>query len=100
MMKFFLNGGRLTGLGVLFAVSLGAGLAYVALSFLPTKFWKLLGLSIGLGIMGIGAYSARASALGLPPPFTNDPLGWRKAKKSYQNDSEPHAEKTSDKTGL
>jgi hypothetical protein len=99
-MKFFLNGGRLTGLGVLFAVSLGAGLAYVSLSFLPTKFWKLLGLSIGLGIMGSGAYSARASALGLPPPFTNDPLGWREAKKSYQADSEAPKENSSNKNDL
>lgn len=100
MMKFFLNGGRLTGMGVLFAVVLGAGLAYGSLSFLPTKFWKLLGLSIGLGIMGIGAYSARASALGLPPPFTNDPLGWREAKKSYQTDSDVSKGEASDKNGL
>ncbi len=86
----------MTGLGVLLAVVVGAGLAYLSLSFLPTKFWKLLGLSIGLGIMGIGAYSARASALGLPPPFTNDPLGWRKAKKSYQDESSESVEKKQD----
>lgn len=95
-MNYFVKGGRLTGLGVLLAVVVGAGLAYLSLSFLPTKFWKLLGLSIGLGIMGIGAYSARASALGLPPPFTNDPLGWRKAKKSYQDESSESVEKKQD----
>jgi len=87
MMKYFLRDGRLTGLGVFFTVAIGAGLAYLSLSFLPSKFWKVLGLSFGLGVMGIGAYSARATALGLSPPFTNDPLGWRKAKKSYQNGS-------------
>jgi hypothetical protein len=95
-MNYFIKGGRLTGLGVSLAVVVGVGLAYLSLSFLPTKFWKLLGVSIGLGIMGIGAYSARASALGLPPPFTNDPLGWRKAKKSYQDESSESVEKKQD----
>jgi hypothetical protein len=87
MMKIVLNGGRLTGLGVLLAVVIGGAFAYISLSFFPTKFGKLLGLSIGLVIMGVGAYSARATALGLPPPFTNDPLGWRKAKETYKTEA-------------
>jgi hypothetical protein len=94
--NYLFRGGRLTGLGVLVAVVAGAGFAYVSLIFLPTKFWKLLGLSIGLGIMGVGAYSARASALGLPPPFTNDPQGWRNAKKSYQDDSNDPGQRNQD----
>jgi len=39
--------------------------------------------------------SGRASALNLPTPFTNDPLGWRKAKNTYQAKDTPSTEKKS-----
>jgi hypothetical protein len=45
------------------------------------------GAPIGLGCIAIAGYSGQAYALGLPPPFTNDPLGWRKAKATYEKQS-------------
>ena len=83
---WFIKRGRLTGIGILCALVLGAGIAYFSLILMPGKLLKVVGLSIGLGLMGLGGYSARATALELPPPFTNDPLGWRKAKQSYKQD--------------
>lgn len=31
----------------------------------------------------IGSYEEKARQFGLPAPFTRDPIGWRKAKKTY-----------------
>ena len=47
-------------------------------------------MCLGLGLAALGGFSGRAKALGLAPPFTNDPLGWRAAKKSYKEQSEPN----------
>jgi hypothetical protein len=93
-LSVFLKDGRLTGLGILFLLIFGICVTYVCLTLLPGKVPKLIGLSVGLAIMGIAGFSARASALGLPPPFTNDPLGWRAAKKSYTQDPDQPAQDT------
>ena len=87
LVGYFLQRGFLTFLGVFVCVILGFSLVYVSVEFLPYVWLKVLGLSLGLGLAAIGGFSGRASALGLTPPFTNDPLGWRKAKKSYQPQS-------------
>ena len=84
MKKLFLVGGKLTLLGVISCVFAGFSLVYLSLEFIPSKWGALLGLCFGLAIAAIGGFSGRANALDLPPPFTNDPLGWRKAKKSYE----------------
>ena len=86
--SFFFMNGELTGLGVFTAVTLGIFSTYFSVEFLPFKGLKILGLCIGVVFVGIGGYSARAKALGLPPPFTSDPLGWRKAKESYKTKEE------------
>ena len=39
----------------------------------------------------------RARALELQPPFTNDPLGWRKAKESYKTQEDPEGQETKGK---
>jgi hypothetical protein len=62
-------------------------MSYLSLEFLPYRWMRLVGLSVGLGIAAIGGFSGRAKALGLPPTFTNDPLGWRASKKSYDKES-------------
>lgn len=85
------RGGGLTLLGVFGVVLLGFVVVYLSLEFLPTRWLKVIGLSIGIGIAAIGGFSGRASALGLSAPFTNDPIGWRAAKKSYQDDKAPQA---------
>ncbi|PQA75675.1 hypothetical protein [Rhodoferax sp. TS-BS-61-7] len=97
--RYVMRDGNLTLIGAIALVSMGFGIAYVALEYLPSPLLKAIGMALGLALAAIGGFSGRAKALDLKP-FTNDPLGWRKAKKSYQNDSEPHAEKTSDKTSL
>ena len=65
-------------------VLVGFGWVYLSLEFLPNFWLKLVGLSVGLAIAAIGGFSGRSTALGLPPPFANDPLGWRKAKATYE----------------
>jgi hypothetical protein len=38
---------------------------------------------LGMVLMGFSAYATQSATLDLRA-FTNDPLGWRKAKKSYE----------------
>lgn len=86
----FLRNGRITFLGSLLLLLLGLVVGYASLEYLPSKVLKLVGASIGLGIGALGGYSGRASALNLPALFTNDPIGWRKAKKTYKAPDEDH----------
>jgi hypothetical protein len=55
---------------------------------------------IGSGISLIGSYESKAKQFGFQAPFTNDPLGWREAKKSYKAEAEAPNESPSDKNGL
>jgi hypothetical protein len=87
MKKIFMTGGKLTLFGVISCVVVGFGLVYLSLEFIPSKWGALLGLCLGLTLAAIGGFSGRANALDLPPPFTTDPLGWRKAKKTYKTDA-------------
>ncbi len=75
--------GRLTALDSICLVLLGFGVVVLSLLYLPSKPLKLIGISLGLAVAAVGGFSGRAVALDLPPPFTNDPIGWRAAKKSY-----------------
>ena len=47
-------------------------------------FWFWLLISVGVVISYIGIYGRQAKQFGFQAPFTIDPLGWRKAKKSYE----------------
>lgn len=91
----FFNSGNLTFLGALCVVLFGFGLIFISLEYFSTLTFKVLGLSVGLGIAAIGGFSGRASALDLKP-FTNDPLGWRKAKESYKAQKDSAIEKKHD----
>lgn len=52
-------------------------------------FWTL---SLIGGLLGYtAAYGGLAKKFGFQAPFTNDPLGWRKAKQSYQTEDPPKA---------
>jgi hypothetical protein len=42
---------------------------------------------IGSAISLFGSYEGKAKQFGFQAPFTNDPLGWRKAKKTYKTDA-------------
>lgn len=49
-------------------------------------------LLLGIFLGAIVGYEGKAKQFGFQAPFTNDPLGWRKAKKSYET------QESSDKT--
>jgi hypothetical protein len=85
--KLFVLDRRLTFLGVVGFVSAGFLMSYHSLEYLPYRWMRLAGLWVGLGIAAIGGFSGRAKALVLPPPFKNDPLGWRTAKECCDVDS-------------
>lgn len=85
-----LQNGNLTFVAALLVVITGFLIAYLSLEYLPSRILKVVGLSIGLAFAAIGGFSGRARALDLKP-FTNDPLGWRKAKATYSEPTEKTA---------
>lgn len=88
--------GKLTVLGVFFLVIVGFLVVYLSVEYVAWKLGKLIGLSVGLALAAIGGFSGEASALDLPPPFTNDPLGWRKAKQTYKKEDAPSSPERKD----
>jgi hypothetical protein len=81
---YFLKDGRFTHVGALTTFGFGVGIIALVLSF-PVIDWVFFGgICIGVVLIALAAYDTQANTLGRPPPFTNDPLGWRKAKKSYE----------------
>ncbi|SDC49591.1 hypothetical protein SAMN05444679_103214 [Variovorax sp. CF079] len=93
--QLFLADGKLTGLGVAILFLVGVLILLGSMAFLPMVWMRWLGASLGLGCMAVAGLSGRAHALGLPPPFTNDPLGWRKAKATYKQKPGPEADSSS-----
>lgn len=96
MSRFFLVDGKLTLLSE--ALLLGLVLfGFLGIPFFNMPLW--LAFIVGLVAIISGAvlmFEGRATAIGLKP-FTNDPLGWRKAKESYlkketEDDSQSNSE--------
>ncbi len=58
------------------------GTAYLLEEWSGILFWVLMSIGSVLGY--IGSYGGLAKIFGFSAPFTNDPLGWRKAKKTYE----------------
>jgi hypothetical protein len=82
MSDWFIKDGRLTKWfsNLLFFGGLGGmGLALLFLNGMALY----LALVVGLVIGSVSSLEAKARVLGLKP-FTNDPLGWRAAKASYE----------------
>jgi hypothetical protein len=84
-MKLLDQNGNLRGwvgvaIGALGAIVLIAPL-YWELHF----YFVIAGFVIGSLLMGISGLAGRSAVLDLRA-FTNDPLGWRKAKESYQDE--------------
>jgi hypothetical protein len=50
-------------------------------------FWFWLLVSVGVVISYVGIFGRQAKQFGFEAPFTNDSLGWRKAKKTYKTDA-------------
>jgi len=88
MSDWFIKDGRLTKWfsNLLFFGGLG-GLGGMGLAFLFLNGMALyLALVVGLVIASVSSFEAKARIFGVKP-FTNDPLGWRAAKASYQVDA-------------
>lgn len=51
---------------------------------IPT-IWCLISTFIGTTISLIDSYEAKAKQFEFTAPFTNDPIGWRKAKETYEH---------------
>jgi len=81
--EFFIKDGKATQLGGLVAqlLAFAAIVAVIGFGYNDIFGWLILSIS-GVVILIFGmAYGAQA--LGLKP-FTNDPLGWRRAKETYK----------------
>jgi hypothetical protein len=76
--------GKLTFFSMLCLLLGGLALTLAALIYSPNKWIMLIGVVLGCLMASVAGISAKAQVLGLSP-FTNDPLGWRKAKESYLN---------------
>ncbi len=79
-----MNNGRLTTFAQICLLLGGLLIAISALIYSPNKWVMFAGVIFGCLMASVAGISAKAQVLGLSP-FTNDPLGWRKAKASYQN---------------
>ncbi len=73
----------------------GAAFSFGGL-FLALLPWFLDGVNVGVSVVItcigsaislLGSYEAKAKQFGFQAPFTNDPLGWRKAKKTYKTNA-------------
>ncbi len=85
---WYINEGRFTHLGGLLTLVTGLGLAFISVAFMPYVWLRYTGLVTGLTIAAIAGYEGKAHGIGLPAPFTRDPLGWRKAKASYKKEAD------------
>lgn len=86
-LRFFFRDGQTTLIGNIVAqASAWSAIAIVILSGFNNVFGWIVLVASGMVILIFGI-AAKAESLGLKP-FTNDPLGWRKAKATYQ-DGEP-----------
>ena len=79
------------------SVSIGLGgiggiLAFAPLYFELHPYFVIGGMLTGVVIMGFASIALKSATLNLQA-LTNDPLGWRKAKESYKNDTEQPAKK-------
>lgn len=81
--KWFIKNGRLTWIGSSLLGLLGIALIAYTLLWSESLIYGGVSLVVGCGLLGFAGLSNSAAAIGLHP-FDSDPLGWRKAKKSYE----------------
>lgn len=88
LLEFFVKDGWLSGKGdrtltvaSLLLMGISLWLIYEDLIDVKIGFFLLL---LGIFLGAIVGYEGKAKQFGFQAPFTNDPLGWRKAKKSYE----------------
>jgi hypothetical protein len=80
------NGDRVLTAGCLLFIGIPLWLIYEdKVNTIAGLFFLFVGIFLG----AIVGYEGKAKQFGFEAPFTNDPLGWRKAKETYQNDASP-----------
>ena len=84
LISYLIRDGNLTGIGVALALTVGLLTMIGSLYFFKDQSLRIFGASIGLMLVSLGGYSARAKTLGLKP-FDNS---YKKNRESYEkNDS-------------
>ena len=83
-MKQLFSEGNLTAIGGTLMAVAGASLVIGTVAFAPTKFLFITGVLVGVLLIAVASASLKSLVFGIKP-FTNDPLGWRKAKESYKS---------------
>ena len=86
MKQLFIVDGRMTNFSSILVVIITFGGILGTLFFQP-PFWvgaALISASLFVGAIGIAAGASESVGA---KPFTNDPLGWRKAKRTYKTDA-------------
>jgi hypothetical protein len=91
-MKLLDQNGNLRGWVGVAIGALGAIVLAAPLYFELHIYFVLAGFVAGSLLMGISGLAGRSAVLDLRA-FTNDPLGWRKAKESYKDDGSRPAKK-------
>ncbi len=78
------NGDRVLTAGCLLFIGVPLWLIYEdRVNTMAGLFLLFFGIFLG----AIVGYEGKAKQFGFQAPFTNDPLGWRKAKKTYKTDA-------------
>ena len=83
LLRFFFKDGRATWYGSWLAIIGSILVMYGVIHFRLNNVFGWILLVVAWIVLAVFGLSGRAEAIGLKP-FTNDPLGWRKAKASYK----------------
>lgn len=81
-MKWLIKNDNLTGFGCGLFFAAGLWIIYLSVEYSSNYSTKMIGLSLGMALMAIGGYSAKAATLHLRP-FGKSP--WRIAKETYKD---------------
>jgi uncharacterized membrane protein len=85
-MNFFLREGRFKSWVELLIGIVGVAVVLLTIQLATQKWLFIIGVLFGVCLIAVSSVSAKATTFGLKP-FTNDPLGWRAAKKTYESDA-------------
>lgn len=86
MKKLFIVVGKMTDFSSILVVVITFGGILGTLFYQPPFWVGVVFISVSLFVGAIGIAAGASESVGVKP-FTNDPLGWRKAKKTYKTDA-------------
>ena len=81
MKNYFIRDGKMTDLSSVLVVVITFGGILGTLYFQPPFWLGIFFITVSVVVGAIGTAAGAAESVGLKP-FTTDPLGWRKIKKS------------------